>query len=492
MAIGSGTNSYWLLAVGCILCSAVVGAQQSSKQHQDLRLQTVFQSAQAAYTAGRPAEAAAQLEAVLPLSSASTKPALHDLGPQYFPLEELLGLCYASMSQDARAIPFLEAATHLEPQVEEAHTNLAASLLRLGQTDRALEQFRQALALAPQGYTANHNLGEFFIQTDRIAESVPYLQRAQQARPSAYDNGYDLAMAQMLTSQYENARLVVQSLLKVKETGELHNLLGQIDEKDGKFLDAANEFEVAAHMDPSEENLFGWGSELLLHRTYEPAIDIFRTATQRYPNSAREFIGLGMALYARGLYEDAVKALLRAADIDPSDPRCYLFLSRAYDSSPGQAEDVIHRFQQYAQQQPTNALAQFYYAMSVWKGKRSEGATVDLTQVEDLLKKSIALDGKQAQSHFQLGNLYADQHQYERSLPEYLRVIELDPNLADAHYRLGTDYTHLGQKDRAQAEFAIYQKLRSEHLAEVEKERAEVQQFVYSSKSAPQQPGTPQ
>ena len=55
--------------------------------------------------------------------------------------------------------------------------------------------------------------------------------------------------------------------------------------------------------------------------------------------------------------------------------------------------------------------------------------------------------------------------------------------MSDAHYRLGTDYVHMGQKDKAQEEFAIYQKLRAEHLAEVEKERAEVQQFVYSEKS---------
>ena len=84
----------------------------------------------------------------------------------------------------------------------------------------------------------------------------------------------------------------------------------------------------------------------------------------------------------------------------------------------------------------------------------------------------------------QLGNLYADQHQYEKSIPEYVRALELDPNLPDAHYRLGTDYVHVGQKEQAQKEFDVYQKLRAEHLAEVDKERAEVQQFIYSAKGS--------
>jgi tetratricopeptide (TPR) repeat protein len=195
-------------------------------------------------------------------------------------------------------------------------------------------------------------------------------------------------------------------------------------------------------------------------------------------------IGLGMALDLRGKYDDAVKALLTAADLDPSDARCYLFLSKAYDSSPNQAEDVIRRFRRYAELQPGNALAQYYYAVSLWKGKRVGDEGLDLKVVEALLQKSIALDASLEQAHVQLGNLYADEHQYEQSIPEYVRALELNPNLSDAHYRLGTDYVHVGQKEQAQKEFDVYQKLRAEHLAEVDKERAEVQQFVTSSRAA--------
>ena len=149
----------------------------------------------------------------------------------------------------------------------------------------------------------------------------------------------------------------MQDLLKKKNTAELHNLLGEIEEKDGKFVEAANEYETAAHMDPSESNLFDWGSELLIHRTLGPAIEVFQHATERYPKSPRLIIGLGMALYSRGNYDEAVKALLQGADLDPSDPSCYLFLSKAYDSSPGQADEVIQRFRRFAELQPRNARA---------------------------------------------------------------------------------------------------------------------------------------
>lgn len=451
--------------------SATRHARTDATQQQ---LDQAFQSAVADYNGGQFSQAAAKLEAILPSL------------PHHFEVEELLGLVYAAMSQDAKAVPHLAAAAELKPSSGPAQTNLAASLQRLGRTQEAGEHFVRAQSLAPQDYSANHNLGEFYIQSNELAKGIPYLERAQQVRPSAYDNGYDLAMAEMLTQQYDKARRLVQSLVQAKNTGELHNLAGQIDEKDGKYVEAVNEFEQAAHMDATEENLFDWGSELLLHRTYEPAVEVFRAATQRYPQSARLFIGLGMSLYARGLYEDSVKALLAAADLNPTDARCYLFLSRAYDSSPTEADAVIQRFQRYATLEPHNGRAQFYYAMSLWKGKRVEGATVDLQKVQTLLQSAIALDDSIPEAHFQLGNLYADQHHYEESVPQYQRAIALEPNLAEAHYRLALGYNRLGEKQQSEAELETYKTLRAAHLAAVDKERSEVQQFIYSSKNATQ------
>ena len=183
--------------------------------------------------------------------------------------------------------------------------------------------------------------------------------------------------------------------------------------------------------------------------------------------------------------------MIAAADLDPSDPRAYLFLSKAYNSSPNQADDVIQRFRRFAELKPNDARAQYYYAMSLWKGKRAEDQTVNLEQVERLLQNSIALDPKLAEAYLQLGqSLYADRREYAKSIPPYESALKLDPNLSDAHYRLGQDYVHTGQKDHAQEEFAIYQKQRAEHLAEVDKERAEVQQFVYSSPRQPRGPAS--
>jgi len=177
--------------------------------------------------------------------------------------------------------------------------------------------------------------------------------------------------------------------------------------------------------------------------------------------------------------------LLRAADLNPSDPSCYLFLSRAYDSSPGQADDVIQRFRRFSELQPGNAQALYYYAMSLWKGKRAQDPSLDLRQIETLLKNSIDLDPKLAEAHLQLGNLYSDQSKYPEAIPEYVRALALNPDLADAHYRLGQAYVRTGQKASAQEQLQAYQKIREQHLEDLEKQRAEIRQFVSGAKDSP-------
>jgi tetratricopeptide (TPR) repeat protein len=441
---------------------------QTSGPDQDLDRD--FQAAVAQYDAGHFAEAAAKLEKLLPSV------------PDSFEIHELLGLVYSAESQDAKANEHLEKAVRLNPNSAPARTNLAANLSRLGKLGPAEEQFRKAAQLEPENFDANHNLGEAYVRAGKIADAAPFLEKAQRIDPSSYDNGYDLSLAYLLIGRLNEARPFVRDLLARKNTAELHNLLAEIEEKDGNFVAAANEFEIAAHMDPSESNLFDWASELLVHRTLEPSIEIFRQANERYPQSSRLAIGLGMALYSLGKYDDAVTSLLRAADLNPSDPRCYPFLSRAYDSSPGQADEVIKRFRRFAELEPNNGRALYYYAMSLWKGKRAQDPSLDLHQIESLLTKSIALDPKLAEAQLQLGNLYSDQSKYAEAIPHYKHALELNVDLPDAHYRLGQAYVRTGDKDHAQQELQVYQQLRAQHLADLDKQRAEVRQFVYSAK----------
>lgn len=442
--------------------------EETDKQQLDRQ----FQEALQLFDSNHLQEAATRLEALVQQL------------PESFDVHELLGMVYSSGGKDRQANAHLQKAARLNPNSAAARTNLATNLVKLHKLVPAELEFKKAQELEPGSYDTNHNLGEFYIGAGKLPLAVPFLEKAYQIKPEAYDNGYNLALAYLETSKNAEAERVVRDLLGRRENAELHNLLGQIEENNKSFVAAEHEYETAAHMDPSESNLFDWGSELLLHRTLDPAVDVFQQASERYPNSPRLAVGLGMALYSRGNYDDAVKALLRAADLNPADAECYYFLSKAYDSSPAQASEVIQRFRRFMDLQPRNGRAPYYYAMSLWKGRRAQDASIDFEQVEMLLKKSVDLDPKFPEARLQLGNLYSDQKKYDAAVPQYAKAIALNGDLADAHYRLGQVLVHLGKKEEAQEQLRMYQKLRSEHLADLERQRAEVRQFVYSEKKS--------
>src|SRR4051794_34315882 len=131
-------------------------------------------------------------------------------------------------------------------------------------------ELRAALSQTPGSFEANRHLGEFYFLAQKYPEAVPLFERAYQIDPEDHANGYDLALAYRANGDYARAREQVRKMLAKADKAELHSLLGNLDERLGDPLDAVREYEQATRMDPSEQNFFEWGTELLLHRAVAP------------------------------------------------------------------------------------------------------------------------------------------------------------------------------------------------------------------------------
>ena len=216
----------------------------------------------------------------------------------------------------------------------------------------------------------------------------------------------------------------------------------------------------------NEKQFLSRGSSLLLHREFAPATEVFRRGVERFPESVKLEMGLGIALYARGQYDEAVGVLASATDLNPSDPRPYLVLGKAYSRSRSQSDEVRKRLERLVKLDPQNAQARYYYALSLWKGSRTGQSDTSRGQVESLLKSALALDPHFADGHLELGALYAEQAQYGEAITEYRQAIKLKPDLAAAHYRLAQAYARTGDKAASQTEFALYERLRRREAAQ--------------------------
>ena len=405
--------------------------------------------------------------------------------PASFEINELAGLVYVAQGEDGRANLYLAKAVRLKPSIAEARTALAANLVRLHRSAEAEVQFRKVVDLEPRSYDANHNLGEFYIQVGKIAAAIPLLKRAQEVDPAAYNNGYDLALAYERTGNLDEARRQVQQLIALHGSAELHSLLGEMEEKSGNYQSSAEQYQQAAQMEPDEKNILDWGTELLLHQTLEPAVEVFKAGLARFPQSARLQDGVGIALYGLGHFDDAARAFFRASDLNRSDPLPLTFLGRAFDNlSPDVAMEARSRLESFVNGDIHDAAVRYYYAMCLREINKREPQPELPAQTESLLKKAVALDPGYADAYLQLGILYADQRKYQDAIAQYEQALRISPNLATTHYRLGQALVRTGDATRARQEFAVFERLRQNEVDDANNQHNQIQQFVYTMRNS--------
>jgi tetratricopeptide (TPR) repeat protein len=187
---------------------------------------------------------------------------------------------------------------------------------------------------------------------------------------------------------------------------------------------------------------------------------------------------LGAALFAGARYDEAAQRFCDASDLNPGDTEPYIFMGKIEMAAPNPLPCVDPKLQHFAEQHPENALADYFYAMALWKSQGTQANPLLLQQVESLLKKAITADAKCADGYLQLGVLYFSQRNYPKAIDYYNKAIAADPQLADAHYRLGIAYDRTGEQEKAKIEFQLHDEIKKQQAAAVEQERRDVKQFL--------------
>jgi tetratricopeptide (TPR) repeat protein len=269
----------------------------------------------------------------------------------------------------------------------------------------------------------------------------------------------------------------------LQDQARQHHLRGDIAEKSGDPLEGVREYQKAAELDPSEANFFDWGAELLVHRAVQPAIEVFSKGNRLFPHSARMLIALGVARYSNGSYDQAAQRLCEASDLDPADPQPYLFLGKIQSVETNESDCSAERLKRFMRLQPENAIANYYYGVNLWKRRKGPDDTEAVAQAEAHLTRAVQLDPKLGVGYLQLGVLYSEGKDFSRAISSYQRAIQASPQLEEAHYRLAQAYKRTGEKEKAEEELRVYARISKTKDEEVERERRESRQFVYTLRS---------
>ena len=324
-------------------------------------------------------------------------------------------------------------------------------------------KLRQAQSEQPKSFETNLALGQFLLETGRAAEAIPFLISARSLNAMDVPARHDLSIAYIETGRLDEAKALLTELQKDGPSATVIHLEGRWLAASGKAAPAAERFRQAAEAEPSEKHLFDWGNHMLAHGAAEPAGKIFDYAVERLPRSARLKVAQGVAHYAQGEFDKAVRMVCEGVDLDPQDLRPLVFLGQMIGVAPSLDDEVQRRLERFAKLYPANAQAQYFSGMSLL----NQGGR----KAEPYLSRAAALDPTMPEPHLELGKLYAEAGRTDDAVRELQSAIRLSSNLDAAHYKLAQLYQRNGQAELAAKHFAEYRKIRADKSAREEEER---------------------
>jgi tetratricopeptide (TPR) repeat protein len=333
-------------------------------------------------------------------------------------------------------------------------------------------------ALAPLEVDVDGVLGAIQAEGGDFSGAIETLQKARAREPNSTDILYNLGLAYYKSGDRVQAAQTLESSQRLKETGEVGNLLGQVYEDDGQYVKAARALQRAIELDPTNESYrFDFTLELLKHRSFDAAIAEAEKDVGDLPDSLRLRLILGVSYFGRGNYHNSVEAFLAAAKRFPAAELPLYCLAQAAGVTGEQTDEAQSMVSAYSQDHPVQAWPYCYLGQLAAQKGAAEAGGREMEKAEALLKKSIALDPSSAESHFQLGNVYSKLTEWPDASREYRKAIELKPSLAEAHYHLAEAYRHLGDAPNAEKELRIHQTL-MEKQSEQSRRDQDLQTFI--------------
>ena len=122
--------------------------------------------------------------------------------PELGEAQYLLGFARLQLGQAVAAIPALEEAIRLNPEVPERLNTLAQAYEAVGRDPSSIEQlYRRALVIQPAEASIRVNLGRFLEAQGRVDEALAEYQRASRDDPWLAPAHYNLGTAFLRTGQ---------------------------------------------------------------------------------------------------------------------------------------------------------------------------------------------------------------------------------------------------------------------------------------------------
>ncbi|MCY4593817.1 MAG: tetratricopeptide repeat protein [Bryobacterales bacterium] len=369
------------------------------------------------------------------------------------------------------------AASRAEVRFLEALTERA--LGRADRTQAVLQEIRPLLNGQPQ---LQFQAALLLLSQDLLEPSEELLRSVTRDLPGFYPAHLNLALAQQRLGRLPEATETAQAALNLEETAQIHSLMADLMEAQGKPVEAVTHFQQAVALEPTSANYFALGYEFLAHWNWEEAAQVFAAGLERERDSWHLWIGSGAAALGLTRYEEATQAFLKAVELKPEELMGYHLLAQAFDRSDTAFDAALSSFRGLLQREPENPWARYFEALGTFReGARSADSSQMAARVETLTQLTRE-DSGFLEALLLLSEIQFELRNWAETVEALQRAIELDPNHVSAHYRLGLALQRLGQSQEAREILQRYQALKTQEDQTVGERVAVTTRFIVGLK----------
>jgi tetratricopeptide (TPR) repeat protein len=361
------------------------------------------------------------------------------------------------------------AQTDTRRQIQD-HFERAQTALKANQLDSAADEFRQILELDTKSAAAHANLGMIAYRQTKYAEAVRWFSAAVQLNPSLWDAQAFLGISHVRLSHGREAQPFLQQSFQHIQNQSLRTEVGlhliriaQESNTLGSVVDVLQDLQRSVPNDPE-----------VLYAAYRVHSDLAAHALESLAKSAPDSARLHQILAQAALTQDDVAGAIaeyrKVLQIDPHVPGAHLELGRAIIQA---SQDEAAR-QEAQQEFETELAANPRDADSEYELGQIYSLRSNLEAAEKHYSRALELRPELVDAHLALGKILSGKSD-EEAFAHFREAARLDPGNEVAHYRLSQAYRKTGNNDEADREQAIFKKLRDSHLPS---------HSVYSGKNA--------
>jgi predicted Zn-dependent protease len=405
------------------------------------------------------------------------------LRPDLAPASLFLGAAYLELGQPAQAVAPLQKFVAKEPGHLEGRQMLAGALLSLERWDKAAREYRPLCEEDPRNPASWFGLGRSYEGLSRHA-----FEALQAEAPES--SFLLLLVAQGLVAQERDKSafpLLREAIGKRPGLAEAHEALAQIYERSGHPEWAAVERDKAGKVPPPDcRTAKSLECDFRAGR-YQMALDAarpLRTAEARFWTSraagelAREAFARLEALppspeatlvrvetlRAQRRYLESKEELRKAASLWPDDLRIrreqatLAFIAHEYGEARPLLEDLLKH-------EPGSAELNLLLG-ETWLESKDPGKAIPC------LEKALTADPGQLRIRAVLGRAYVEAGQAERAAPHLEAALPTDDD-GSLHLQLARAYRETGRTDQAARTLGAFQELRKANEARLESDKQE-------------------